>query len=433
MIFLDLGRGPAGEAWRTDPFGMLFEIAAREPGKRLSLRFGDETILLFQDATAAKHIGRDRPDNYNKNFGPFEGLFGRSRLTTDGDRWQRLQRLSQPYIAKTNGAFLASSAAAHFSSGAEEMLQEGVLGPVAVDVHLNKAAAAVIAGTTLGFSVNDLGIDVPAAFHSIFQYASLTAWNLPGAPRRDDPELFQQAREAGIRLKDGLARLASRQRTARFSDSQLLKSLAQADFDDVDLFGELCTLLFAGFDTSAAALGWAMWLLAGAPDLQDRLRRQIREICADRDPTLEEIGQLSDLAAFQSEALRIFPPIPMLSRVAQESDEIDGTKVEGGQRVLLSIVGLHHDSHFFQEPRRVSLQRFPAGEVSQLQGHLLPFGTGRRGCPGQRIATTEIGTALVVLLQRLEFRPATERPLAFSGMPSLRRRGGHEFAIRAAN
>jgi cytochrome P450 len=213
----------------------------------------------------------------------------------------------------------------------------------------------------------------------------------------------------------------------------LLRALLDAPAGEVDVFGEICTLLFAGSDTSAASLGWAMYLLAGAPQLRERLAREAAEVVGATAPTLEAVSRLHATTAFQNEVLRIFPPIPMLSRLAVEADAIGEVAIEPGQKVIVSVIGLHHDARVFPHSRRVSLDRFPGGDIPrQMHGHFLPFGTGRRSCGGTRIANVELTTALTLLARRLQMRHPAADPLGFEWVASLRRRGGQRLELAAA-
>src|SRR5687768_1308385 len=98
MQRLDLNNGPLALLWRDNTVAMLYEVAKRAPGEALSLGIGTESVLLLQDPGHIRHVLRERTDNYRKNFGAFQGLFGESRFTSDGSRWEFLQKLSQPHI-----------------------------------------------------------------------------------------------------------------------------------------------------------------------------------------------------------------------------------------------------------------------------------------------------------------------------------------------
>lgn len=213
----------------------------------------------------------------------------------------------------------------------------------------------------------------------------------------------------------------------------LLHVLKKGEADGVDLVGEICSLLFAGFDTSGAAIAWGAFLLAVMPDLQVFLRSKVRDACGDDLPSVERLNAIPELAAFQNEVLRMFPPTPILGRVATGSDRVGDIAIGEGQRVVVSIIGLHHDRNVFPAPASLRLARFPEGRMTREQtGHLLPFGAGRRVCGGSRVANAELTTAFAVLLQKLQFSIADDRKLRFEWNPSLRRRDGHYLLVREA-
>jgi len=403
-------------------------MAERHPGAPAVLHLGYEDIVVFQDAEAARHIAHTNVDNYRKNLAGFRQFFGSSRLTNDDDAWRRSQRLSQPFIAGTESSFVTDAAVRFFSMASQAMLSAAATtDTVEVDPFLNDAAGAVIAEVTLGFGPSDLSSSLSNDFRVILQHAALTTWNVPGAPQISSPARLAEAMAANERLRRGLELL--RARGPGQSRPKLLDALLEAG-EDIDVFAEVCTLLFAGFDTSSAALGWAMWLLAGEPDLQQRLRNQLP---AGADG--HEAGGLSesgDLDAFLAEAMRIFPPVPILSRIAKNDDTVAGVPIAAGQKVLLSVIGLHHDANVYPNPRRVSLGRFPGGEMpAALRGHFLPFGTGQRGCPGSKIARVEVKTAMAVLLRNIHIARPPENRLSFEWLASLRRRGGQRFHLAA--
>ena len=69
---------------------------------------------------------------------------------------------------------------------------------------------------------------------------------------------------------------------------------------------------------------------------------------------------------------------------------------------------------------------------ADLHGHFLPFGTGERGCPGARIARTELAVGLAALIHVLRMEPGPDGQLNFEWLASLRRRGGQRVRLAAA-
>jgi enediyne biosynthesis protein E7 len=435
LITLDANSAAGGAILRTDPCGALYKLAAAYPGKTLAIRIGRSQILVFQDADAAQHILRTRPENYHKNFGSFVAFFGHSRLTEDGERWRMLQKLSQPMITAVNSEAVATATNKAFGTIVDRLLSvPDSPGGIAIDPYLDTAAAAVISNVVLGFGMEELGKTTFDDFRAILRECASTTWNFAGAVTPANPELAQTARSSIKRLSAAISDLVKQRRSSASTPNGLLDILVSTEPGKVDLLGEICTLLFAGFDTSAAALGWSLWLLATKPAAQAKLRSRILAVMGRQQyVAVEHLTQLPDLLAFINEALRLFPPIPILSRIAQDPDTINEHLIPAGQRVLISVIGLHYDGRFFSKPMNLVLDRFPNGQPTreQLQ-HFIPFGTGPRVCGGSKFAMVELPLALMILLRSLHFSHAPNSNLQFEWGASLRRKGGHRFLIRRA-
>lgn len=432
MHRVDLSSGKLAAIWRKDTCAVLYEIARRWPGEAAWLAFGGAPLLLVQDAASARHLLRDNGDNYKKHVGAFRGFFGESRLTTDGDRWRFLRKLSQPYLNAVDPEALAIVAGRYFEHAAGELLDaRNGDGLAIIDGALSRATASVVSEAAFGFKVSDLGPRLFDDFYAILRYSSTLAWGTDSSVTESEPKLAERAARA-VGEFGAIIDSEVRRRSEENKDAGDLLSVLKRQGDKVDFVGEVATLLFAGFDTSATALSWALFLLANQPDLQDTLREQTLAICGGGPVTMGDLEKMADLQAFQNEALRIFPPIPLLGRAALGTDTLAGEALAPGQTVLLSIIGLHHDPRFFSAPAEVDLARFPAGNVPHaLMGQFLPFGAGKRVCGGSRFATVELTAALATLLQRLKFSLAGPEPLRFEWNASMRRFGGQRLRLEA--
>jgi enediyne biosynthesis protein E7 len=433
VITIDANFSEVGSRLRDDPCGALYKLASAHPGETLRLKLGSQTIFIFQDSGAAEHVLRTRPENYRKNFGPFVSFFGSSRLTEDGERWRSLQKLSQPFIAAIDKSLIATCTNVAFSKAVTSLVS-GIDhdGAAQIDCHLDKAAAAVISAAVLGFDMKDLGETAFEDFRVILRHGAATAWNLPGVQLQVDSELRKSAKSAIKHLGNAVERLVTERRQIP-GTTGVLSSLVAATPGKVDLLGEICTLLFAGFDTSAAALAWALWLLAQMPVVQKDLRGQIEKVVGQTEPHPDHLGRLPDLMAFVNETLRVFPPIPMLSRVAAERDIINGIHIQPGQRILLSVIGIHLNGDYFADPIKCIPSRFPEGKPTHDQReHFMPFGFGPRACGGARFAMVELPLALMTLLRKLQFGRIERDELKFEWGASMRRRGGHRLKVQYA-
>lgn len=422
MLVIDLNSGPPlAAAFRDNLIGALYELAKRAPGEVVTLKVGRERVLVLQDVDHIRQVLRDQQGKYGKNFGAFGGLFGESRLTADGAKWEFLQGLSQPHISAARPQAVIEASIRAFRLAAETLLAAGEAEPVVVDRAIDSATGRVVAEVAFG----DHGIDLDHAiddFRQVLRYGAPRTWNLGGVRLGETVEDRTAYEAARLRIADAVH--AALARTGR---SDLVASIDVGQRGGADPVAEMASLLFAGYDTTSAAIGWGLFLLAANPDLQGRLRQLIRGELAGAPPSLERLEQIDELHAFQSEVLRIFPPVPMLGRRAVAVDRIGAAETHKGQPVVLSIIGMHHDRRHVPAPAEVRLDRSSA----LPEGHMA-FGAGRRGCAGSRIARVELATAFAVLIPALELALPDQARLQFDYVGSLRRLGGQRLRVRAA-
>jgi cytochrome P450 len=401
----------------------LYEIAKQKPEQDLIIELGGADLFLPQNSTSIATVLRDQQKSFRKYMGNYVRLFGASRLTSDDPEWRPLRDLSQPFITKPKPDAVISTARAFFAAAADDLVGAGRPSVVNVEDVLDHAAAATVCKVVLGFPIEEWGPHVIGDIRKVLRLASWENFPEIGTAGVQHALLEADAAEALDRLRicfeDAL-------RIASTDDVGLLASvLSKVDDLSVDLFGEMATLLFAGFDTTASAISWSLFLLAQDPKLQDRIYQEVAELSEKPQITAEDLEELTLLQGFFLETMRIFPPIPVLSRTSAEDVKMADYTIPQGNRVLMSMIGLQQSPTAFPAPLTVRPDRHPNGKISpDVMGSFLPFGDGRRICPGAKFASLEALTALVMLIGRVEFRPASRGGLSLSWDASMRRQGG---------
>ncbi|KMZ59668.1 hypothetical protein ZOSMA_667G00010 [Zostera marina] len=179
--------------------------------------------------------------------------------------------------------------------------------------------------------------------------------------------------------------------------------------DDV-IKGVFMALISAGTDTSAVTIGWAMALLLNNPQVLKIARQEMDEKVGQN--RLVDEGDLSSLPYLQAiitETTRLYPAGPLL--VPHESSEdtvIGGYHVPKGTMLLVNAWAIHRDEKLWKEPLEFKPERFltqnnGSGEASNKSLKMLPFGVGRRRCPGETLALKMIGLTLASLIQCFEW------------------------------
>jgi cytochrome P450 len=176
----------------------------------------------------------------------------------------------------------------------------------------------------------------------------------------------------------------------------------QAAPDDVALRDQFAGMLAAGFETTAQAMFWTLFLLAGAPEEQARIGAEL----VARPPA--SVTASADFAAWPRlracllEALRLYPPSSVLSRVALGPDVAGGVRIPAGSLVMVSQWVMHRHERLWTAADRFRPERF-AGQslaVALARPGFMPFGAGPRTCLGAGLALTEATLLLAHLLAR---------------------------------
>ena len=144
-----------------------------------------------------------------------------------------------------------------------------------------------------------------------------------------------------------------------------------------------------------------MSLLLKTPRVLKKAQREI-DNCVGQDRVLEEsdVAELPYLRSIINETLRMYPTGPLL--VPHESSEdctVGGYQVPGGTILVVNLWAIQNDPTIWEEPTKFKPERFQRLEGSRDGFKLMPFGSGRRGCPGEGLAVRMIGLALGSLIQ----------------------------------
>ncbi|KAJ0795311.1 putative isoflavone 2'-hydroxylase [Helianthus annuus] len=185
---------------------------------------------------------------------------------------------------------------------------------------------------------------------------------------------------------------------------EVLLSLQESDpeyYTDQIIRSFVQVLIFAGTDTSSGTMEWSLSLLLNHPQVLRKAQNEIdRKIGNDRLVEESDIVDLPYLRGILNETLRLYPTVPLL--VPHESSRdciIEGYNVPRGTMLLVNQWAIHHDPKLWTDPERFNPERFEELGGTRDGFKLMPFGSGRRGCPGEGLAVRMIGLTLGLLIQ----------------------------------
>ncbi|GAV58785.1 p450 domain-containing protein [Cephalotus follicularis] len=191
-----------------------------------------------------------------------------------------------------------------------------------------------------------------------------------------------------------------------------LNSLQESEseyYTDQTIKGIILAMLFAGTETSSVTLEWAMSNLVNHPDILNKARAELdTHVGEERLVDEPDVSKLPYLQNIISETLRLYPAAPLLlPHMSYEDCKIGGYDVPRDTILLVNAWAIHRDPNLWDDPESFKPERFESGQVEAHKW--VPFGLGRRACPGAGLAQRVVGLTLGLLIQSFEWERVSEK------------------------
>ncbi|XVF10721.1 hypothetical protein REPUB_Repub07fG0206900 [Reevesia pubescens] len=423
-------------------FGNLFQLSdkphkslaklAKTHGDIMTLKLGQVTTIVFSSATMAKEIlqkhdatfsNRNVPDGIRALQHHETGLPWMPISTT----WRNLRKICNLHIFASQ------------KLDANQNLRRRKVEELLADVHDSCRVGKAI----------DFG---QAAFKTSLNFISSTIFSIDLADSSDTAQEFREIVQSikeelgktnfgdyfhvllgnfdlqGIRRRMTIhfgkiinlfdkvidKRLELRKRNDYISTNDLLDTLLHINEDnneelDRNLINHLLLDLFtAGTETTSSTIEWAMAELLHNPKALAEARRELKQIIGEGNQVEEsDVACLPYLQAIVKETLRLHPPAPLLlPRKAEADIEIHDFIVPKGAQVLVNAWAIGRDPKLWEEPDSFLPERFIGSEMD-VKGRdfgLIPFGAGRRICPGLPLAIRMLHLMLGRLIHSFDWK-----------------------------
>lgn len=366
-------------------------------------------------------------------------LLGNSVFTSEGADWRWQRQVVAPLFR--HGELLAYIPA--MTDAAETMLGKwrGTV-PAERDVEHDMTAITfkIIADTLLPggdtFVANAIerahaDYLLPISWEIAFGMLSLPKW----LPHPGTRSMRRSERE----LRSAVGALISARRRAPGEHNDLFSRLlsarhpdSQEPMSDSQLIDNLLTFLAAGHATTAMALTWSLYLLAKSPEWQERLAAEALAVAGDQSITGGHVEQLTQTEMVIKEAMRLYPPAPVIMRQATEDMRLGDLALPKGSMLLVPIYALHRHKTLWADPDRFDPERFTAeAEDARTRYTYMPFGAGPRICIGMAFAMMEAKAVLATLVRAMRFSPVEGCDPEPMSRLTLRPMGGMRLTIEA--
>lgn len=189
---------------------------------------------------------------------------------------------------------------------------------------------------------------------------------------------------------------------------EVLLALQETDpecYNDQTIGSLMLVLIGGGTDTTTNTMEWALSLLLNHPEILKNAQREIdNQVGHGRLMDESDMARLPYLGSIINETLRMYPPAPMLMP-HESSDEctVLGYRIPRGTTLLVNIWAIQNDPKIWEDPRKFKPERFQGHQGARDGFRMMPFGSGRRGCPGEGLGLKMVGLALGSLIQCFEW------------------------------
>uniref|UniRef100_A0A1W7HBV2 Cytochrome P450 n=1 Tax=Scoparia dulcis TaxID=107240 RepID=A0A1W7HBV2_SCODU len=184
------------------------------------------------------------------------------------------------------------------------------------------------------------------------------------------------------------------------------KNESELSFNEINHL--LLDLFIAGTDTSSTTIEWVMTELMSNPEKMVKVRNELLNVVGQNERVQEaDISRIPYLQAVIKETFRLHPVVPfLLPHKATEDIEINGRVIPQNAQVLVNVYAIGRDANLWPEPDRFVPERFLEQEINYHGRHfeLIPFGSGRRICPGLPLAHRMVHLVIASLIHNFDWK-----------------------------
>ncbi len=409
-------------AFRRDILSALPERLYR--AKMADFRTPFFRSCLINEPALWRLVLNERPGDFpksNRIRAGLEPLLGRSVFVTNGAEWERQRRIIDPAfeggrLRDTFPAMLAAgeAAVARLDSAAAK-------GPVEVEEAMSHAAADVIFRTLFSVPIEDAtAAEVFRAFRAHQQtqpilnlaaFLPLPRW----FPRFHRRATLRTARHIRALITAMTETRAAQIKAGTAPDDLATKIMTTPDpvdgrpFETAEMVDQVAIFFLAGHETSASALAWTLWLIAGDTRLQDRLAEEA-ETTLGTAPDFTAANRLKLARDTFREALRLYPPVPMMVRETTRPETFRNRPLNPGAQIVISPWHLGRHERIWSEPDAFCPHRWQTaqGREAAREG-FIPFSSGPRVCTGAGFAMIEGPLILAQIARRFRLAPLQDQ------------------------
>ncbi len=381
---------------------------------------------LVNQPALVKRVLKDTPKEFPKSpviHDTLKHLLGDSVFVTNGEKWEQQRRIIDPAF---EGGRLREAFPAMRAAGLAAVERLGAGGEVEMEFETAHLTADVIFRTLFSMPIEDEA--ATRVFKAFREYQrSQPLWNVAGllqlpswVPRFRSKKSAKAAGDIRALLENMVETRMADIAAGTAPNDLATKIITKEDpqtghkFSAAEMVDQVAIFFLAGHETSASALSWALYLLAFDPEVQTRVAAEVAGLDM-KNIAFKDLSKLRFTRDVFRETLRLYPPVPMMVRRAEQNHVMRERKVKKGSMVILSPWHLHRHERLWEQPDEFNPDRWETENGKQCNREAyIPFSAGPRVCPGAGFGMAEGVLLLAMLAQKFHFEIVREPvPVAY--------------------
>ena len=395
---------------------MMRDFAALGDLYRVAIPGQERDTWVLSDPESIKRVLVSNHRSYTIGVGldRVKVLVGNGIIVSEGEVWRRQHRMMQPMFQRAQVERFGSTIESVTRRRLSEWATKSISGePFNITRETSEGALEVVLRATFG-----------ADYDVMSQAQGGNPFALLSDDTTRDLRFAYKFRQLGKHIDQVIVRRESSPSGDGAID-WLAMMMAARDRDGKpmshrELIDEVMSLIVAGHETTAAVLNCAWYLLSQNPQVEAKLHAEVDAIELP-DLRLESVESLHYTHQIIAEALRLYPPVWVLSRRCIHADRLMGHQAPAGADVLMSPYVVHRHPQHWSDPEAFRPERFaPEAMAEQHRYAYIPFSAGPRHCVGETFAIYEMAIHLYHAARAYRLRSERSGPLDMEAKINLR-------------
>lgn len=411
----------------------------------MSRKIFNQSVFIANHPDIVKHVFVDNNQNYERKSPmmrkALDMLLGDGLFISDGQTWAMRRKLQTPLFSSQHVHYysqimvqVADELAKNWQTHNGKTLH--------VLPEMAKLTAEIICrclfGNKLGAENATEVVNAFTEYQSAIEQMDLSTFlGLPNWLPMPGMNMHK-AKKAAVRIHRVVDEIIQSS-LEKEADGSLLSLLMEAakneryeSLTQVQIHNELIVLFMAGHETTANTLAWTWYLISQAPEVETKLHAELDQVLAGRLPSYADYDKLVYTQAILNESMRLYPPVPILSRQASQSDVIRKKMIPPDSIMLVIPWLLHRHKQYWDKPDHFIPERFMPDAPEKINKYAyVPFSLGPRVCLGKYFGQVELVMSFATLAQRFRLTLSLGTSVKHECRLTLRPEGGLPMQAQA--